>query len=81
MEEIQTEAQIDNGPDHGWFFDLMFPLASTPDFARELMGTVRVVLPEIDAVAQPVIVVMAAPKRLLSRKDPLGNAPVAAVIA
>jgi hypothetical protein len=51
------------------------------DLACELIGPLHVMFPKINAVAKPVVVVLAGSERSLAGQDYFGHRRVAAVVA
>lgn len=82
IEEVETEAEINDGPDDGRLPDPVLPTARpVSDLASELIRSLRVVFPEVDAVTKPIVIIAAGLKPLLAGKHALSHASVAAVIA
>lgn len=81
VEQVQANTQIDDGPDDGGGLHFL------PRWVRvishlpgEVVGALGVVFPEIDAFAQPVVVVGAGCGLILARDDIVGKFLVAAVV-
>lgn len=79
---VLTKCQVNHGADDGGVADALSLVARMiTKLARELVGATRVVFPEINAVAKPVIIIVARIERRLPRQDSLGDAAVAAVVS
>ena len=62
IEKIQTGPQIDDGSHHCRLLDLLFTAPLVPNFAGKLIRSLSVVFPEINAVTEPVVVILALPQ-------------------
>lgn len=82
IEKVQAVAQINNRANHRRLFDplpgIVWPVT---DFAGELVRSAGVVLPEINTITEPVIVVTAWLNGSIARKNMLSHLAVAAVVS
>ena len=77
IKQIEAVAERDDGSENCGLFDFAaFALGLLP---RPFLGACRSVLPKVDAVAEPVVVVLAGEELFLSCEDGIGYTAVAAV--
>ena len=82
VKEVQTESQIDYRPNNTRLLERMFAvMRPVSEFTRKLKRSLRVVLPEVDAMAQPVVIVFTRRQQGLPTKDSIGDGRIAPVVS
>ena len=79
VKQVEAIAELDDGPDDGGAFDFTAFAASL--LFCPLECSCGAVFPEVDAVAEPVVGVLAGEELGLSCEDGIRHAAVAAVVA
>ena len=79
IHQVQTALEVDDRPNHEGILDhTLGVLTPIGPLTRKLQGALRTLLPKVDAVTQPVVIILALPEmRDFSPEDGFPNALVA----
>jgi hypothetical protein len=76
VEQVETQPELQNCANHGWFFPALFALKLVLDEAQRPIGSV---FPKVHAMTKPIVVIVARGERL-SIEDAMSGPRGAAVV-